>query len=91
MRGIVKDYVYYKNEKETGKLKMCGGAWSINLDEILGVIIKKIVYVTSKSRYEISYDEAMERGFHKIFGGENKLVVPEKYWTTSQPIDKQNK
>ena len=80
MRGTLKDGIYYKLEKETGKLKMGGGAWTINLDEIANADIKVFCFVTGKARYTIDYDTAHSKGFVRTFAGENKLVVPIKFW-----------
>lgn len=80
MKGYVKDKVYYKYEKETGKLRMGGGSWTINLDTVDIPNIDKIVYITSYARYEIDLITAMNKGFQHKFKGENKLIVPIKLW-----------
>lgn len=80
MRGTVKDGVYTKLEKESGKLRMSGGSWSINLQDIDLNQIHKIVYQTEKSTYTISAQDAERHGWRTKLGGELKLVVPLKYW-----------
>ena len=39
--GGVKDGVYTKHEKESGLLKMSGGSWTLNLDDIKDLKKKK--------------------------------------------------
>jgi len=34
MHGLIQDDYYVKKESEKDRLRMSGGAWSINLDEI---------------------------------------------------------
>lgn len=80
MRGIIKDGVYRKLENEKQKLRIGGGSWTINMDEIFGRKIREIVYQTPKAIYSISLEMAIEKGFNRNLGGENKLVVPLKYW-----------
>lgn len=70
-----------KKEKESGKLRMEGGAWSVNLDELPNV--SSIVYITEKHKYTIAYEDAFLHGFVRVFNGEEKLIVPEKYWAIS--------
>ena len=80
MKGYVKNRVYYKYEKETGKLRMGGGSWSINLDELDLNNVDKIIYITHYAQYEITLPDAMMKGFMRKFKGENKLIVPIKNW-----------
>jgi hypothetical protein len=80
MRGTVVGRVYVKYEKESGKLRMSGGSWSINLADINGKDFDSIKYVTEKSIYEISLEDAFRSGFERVFGGENKLIVPLIKW-----------
>jgi hypothetical protein len=89
MRGWIIDNQYHKNEKETGKLRMCGGAWSINLGEITDQGVVDIIYHTEKARYSITYTKAQESGFVRTFGGEPKLVVAEKYWQVDNLVGAQ--
>lgn len=79
MRGFIKDGIYFKHEKEKGKLVKFD-AWSINLLETGGKPIKKVCFETEKYRYWIDYKEAVENGFRKVFKDEPKLIVPIKYW-----------
>ena len=83
MRGIIKDKTYYKKEHEKDKLRLFGGAWTINLDELetTDAIFDKIVYQTSKATYTISVDRAWDVGVVKFFQEERKLIVPLKYWS----------
>ena len=80
MRGIINDSWYLKKEKESGKLRMCGGSWTINLKEIDGRTIENIKYITEKNTYIINYYTAFSKGFIKTFNGEDKLVVPIQHW-----------
>ena len=80
MHGIVRDGMYIKKETEKGMLRMSGGAWTINLDAIANQSVTKIVYFTERCIYRISYAKAHKKGFHKELAGEDKLVVPIKYW-----------
>tara|TARA_R100001443_G_C3246139_1_gene152004 strand:+ start:159 stop:410 length:252 start_codon:yes stop_codon:yes gene_type:complete len=81
MRGVITNATYLKKEKESGKLRMCGGAWTINLKEIDGLVIQTFKYVTESFEYSIDYHKAFGRGFIKNFRGEDKLVVPINHWT----------
>jgi hypothetical protein len=83
MHGFIDGNMYVKKEFEKHKLRMGGKeklSWTINLDEINNKDVKQIVYFTEKTIYRISYDKAHQKGFIKKLGGENKLVVPIKYW-----------
>jgi len=71
--------IYWKHEREKDKLKMAGGSWTILLKE-LGEDVIVIKYVTDENIYTIGIIEAMRYGFTKNLGGEDKLVVPEKFW-----------
>ena len=73
--------ICYKNEDESNKLRMMGGAWSINLDEIRGKEVEGFVFKTSEATYKISMVDAAAHGLEKFFAGERKLVVPLKYWS----------
>tara|TARA_R110002020_G_scaffold320815_1_gene536708 strand:- start:2964 stop:3227 length:264 start_codon:yes stop_codon:yes gene_type:complete len=80
MKYFIKDKTLTKYEKESGKLRMSGGCWTINLTKISLESFNKVVYITERYRYEIDKVWALENGFIKYFGGEDKLVVPIKYW-----------
>lgn len=69
-----------KKEKESGKLRMAGGSWTINLEE-LPELIDQIVYITPKHTYTINRADAFEYGFVRYFAGEKKLVVPLNHWS----------
>ena len=80
MRGTIENGVYFKYEDEKDKLRLYGGSWTINLDEIKDKIFEIIVFKTKEDEYTISYKKAFDIGIKKNFRGENKLVVPVKYW-----------
>ena len=68
-----------KLEKETSRLRMGGGSWTINLD-LLPDNVSVIEYRTHVARYTIDLAWAKEKGFERNFQDENKLVVPIKNW-----------
>lgn len=70
---------WIKVEKAKDKLRMGGGSWSINLEE-LPEEAHTIVYVVDGTLYCIERGDALAHGFERVLGGERKLVVPEKYW-----------
>ena len=80
MRGYLINSVYHKHEDEKQKLKMGGGSWTINLNEVKPYEVKKFIYHTKKYDYEIDSDNAVSRGWRLVFKDEPKLVVPEKHW-----------
>jgi len=80
MHGLIDGDMYIKKEFEKDKLRMSGGSWTINLDEINNKEIKNIVYFTERNIYRISYNKAFDKGFVKQLAGELKLIVPIKYW-----------
>jgi len=80
MHGQIVDRHYRKKEDESQKLRLGGGSWTINLDEIDGKEIDEITLITEKNEYNISYTKAFSNGFIRILQGETKLVVPIKHW-----------
>lgn len=86
MRGTLKDGIYTKHEDEDQKLRMGGGSWSINLDE-LPEGTQVIEYITPKTSYVISKGDARRHGFVRVLGGEKKLIVPLKWWNEGVAID----
>ena len=80
MRQFIKDGVLTKYEKESSKLRMGGGSWTINLDKVSLDSLTDIVYITKRWRYSIEVSHAFQYGWIKMLGGENKLVIPLKYW-----------
>ena len=72
--------IYSKKEKESGKLRLAGGSWSINLDKVNPQEFEKIQYITESAFYEIDPATALTKGFIRSFGGETKLIVPEQHW-----------
>ena len=79
MYGIIDGDTYIKHEHERTKLRLAGGSWSLNMEE-LNNEVKNIIFSTDKGTYKIKYNKAKERGFYRTFNGELKLVVPEKEW-----------
>ena len=72
--------VFVKQERESGKLHISDGAWTINLKEYDLKKALPVKYITETQIYEITGELAKERGFIRTFGGEPKLVVSEKFW-----------
>ncbi len=71
-----------KIEKESGKLRMGGGAWTIPMGYFTqGTQVREIEYITEKAVYRISADTAIAHGFSRSFKDELKLIVPLKHWT----------
>lgn len=79
-RHYISEGVLVKYEKENGKLRMSGGAWSINVDKFNLDSITRIVYITEGFKYDIFTIDALENGYFRKLGNENKLVVPLKHW-----------
>lgn len=79
MRGVLKDGIYTKSEDENQKLRMGGGSWSINLEE-LPAAATVIEYITPSGKYSVSRQTAFEHGFIRVLGGERKLIVPLQWW-----------
>lgn len=79
MKGIFQNGNYIKHEDEANRLRMGGGSWTINLDWLTQPV-ERIIYITDKARYEITYVDALKYGFPRNFQGENKLVIPLKNW-----------
>ena len=81
--GKVVGDAYIKNEDENQKLRMGGGSWSINLDEI-DDLVKEIVYITKKAKYRIDRETAIAKGFIRNMSTkgiiESKLIVPIRHW-----------
>lgn len=77
--GTLKDNVWVKKEQEINRLRLGGGSWSINLDELpeSAFVIK---YETAVDTYRITRAQAFDHGFIRVLAGERKLVVPIKYW-----------
>lgn len=85
--GITRNKIYYKQEKEKDRLRMAGGSWSINYDDVDFSKVETIVFCTEKAHYLISADKALLTGFDRVLGGERKLVVPVKCWTLQEKHD----
>jgi len=81
MFGIIQNKIYIKKENERQQLRLFGGSWTINLNEIQDKEINEIKYVTPNATYIIDFQEAFLKGFIRIFKDETKLIVPLKYWT----------
>jgi hypothetical protein len=82
-RAYIKDHILNKYEKESSKLRMSGGSWTINVDKFPLAKYHSVCYITRRYTYNISSDDALSNGFYKNLGGEKKLVVPIKYWDKS--------
>tara|TARA_R100000742_G_C4243106_1_gene62433 strand:+ start:118 stop:381 length:264 start_codon:yes stop_codon:yes gene_type:complete len=80
MKYFIRDRVLIKYEKESGKLRMSSGSWTINLTKFNLEDFDKITYITERYKYEIDTAWALDNGFTKVFRGESKLVIPIKYW-----------
>ena len=65
--AYITDQTLIKHEKETGKLRMNGGSWTVNLDKFPIVAYNNIVYITEKYKYEIETTWALKNGFIKNF------------------------
>lgn len=83
--GQLKGTTWIKHEKSKDILRMGGGSWTINLDE-LPVGTKDVEYWTGDTVYTISLADAHDHGFIRIMGGERKLIVPLKWWTKREEV-----
>lgn len=84
--GQLKGSTWVKHEKEKDKLRMGGGSWTINLDE-LPIGATAVEYWTDGGdMYTISLSHAHDHGFIRIMGGERKLIVPLKWWTLREEV-----
>jgi hypothetical protein len=74
--------VLRKKEKESSKLRLGGGSWTINMDKLdrMAEPPDVFLYMTERGYYQITYQEAFEHGFIRCMGGEMKLIVPIKNW-----------
>ena len=79
-RIMIINHVLHKYEKESSKLRMAGGSWTVNVDKFPLAKYHTIRYITRQYVYEIDSESALANGFYKNLGGENKLVVPLKHW-----------
>jgi len=84
MKLQIKGDVLHKYEKESSKLRIGGGSWTINLTEIGSTYINTFIYETTKATYTISSALAVEKGWEATFKGERKLVVPIKHWEVKE-------
>lgn len=72
---------FIKKEKESGKLRMGGGSWTINLST-LPQDFDLIKYITEAHQYEIKRQDAFSKGWiMRTKQNEEKLVVPIKFWS----------
>lgn len=79
MHGIFRNGIYTKKEDEKQILRMGGGSWTINLDD-LPADVQVVEYITPVTTYCIRLEDAKKFGWIRLFAGERKLVVPLKYW-----------
>lgn len=80
MNAFIENNILYKKEKESGKLRMGGGSWTINMDKFDLDIVDEIHYITEQYVYVIQTNDAKWNGYIKEFQGETKLVVAIKHW-----------
>ena len=78
--GWIIDHTYYKNEDEQHKLRMCGGSWTINLNELTGEHVLNFEYRTNRAVYRVDFETVRKHGFKRELGGEPKMVVPVSVW-----------
>lgn len=78
--AVVEGNVLVKYEREKDKLRIGGGSWTINLSELAGNEFDMCRYITESKIYTITRLHANMSGFVRVFKGEQKLVVPIKYW-----------
>lgn len=83
--GTMRGTTWVKNEDTKNMLRMGGGSWTINLDEIPSGALD-IEYWTERTVYTISVKDAHSYGFIRILGGETKLVVPLGKWTKREEV-----
>jgi hypothetical protein len=81
--GVFMGGTYTKREKESDKLRMGGGSWTINLDE-LPKNTQRVRYITEKATYEVEMGVALLQGFERVLGGERKLVLPISKWSVKE-------
>lgn len=87
MKGTIKDRVLIKYEDEKEKLRMGGGSWTINITDFPIPSWDSVRYITRVDTYEIDGAVALSRGWRRVFGGEEKLVVPVKWWKRKSDDD----
>ena len=83
-RHYIDGDTFVKYEKESGKLRLSGGSWTINLGKINLEDVKYIRYITDRFVYQISSTDATDKGYIRNFRGENKLVVPISNWKVKE-------
>jgi len=79
MRGILHDHIYTKYEDDQQQLRLGGNSWTINLQDLPADAVL-IEYITPSTRYVINRYDAFKHGFVRKLGGEDKLIVPLKWW-----------
>jgi len=57
-------------------------SWTLNLDVVANQDFKTIIYLTPTTKYTITKDKAWEKGNFDVLKGENKLVIPCRYFDT---------
>ena len=80
MIGTIVNGVYKKKEKESGRLRMGGGSWTVPMQVFDKSACHSIQYRTENSIYTIDKVEAWHAGFDRTFKGEEKMVVPLRHW-----------
>lgn len=83
--GAITKGVYTKYERESDKLRMGNGSWSIPFSVVRNPLVNKIIYRTDKADYEISRFDANEYGWQLLTQSQElKWVVPLKFWKKGQ-------
>ena len=72
-RVYIKNYVLTKYEKESSKLRMSGGSWTINVEKFPLAKYHTIRYITRQYVYDIDTEEALSNGFYKNY---QELTAP---------------
>jgi len=73
--GFITGDTYFKNEKESGKLKRPTLAWTVLME--IYEKVNRVVYVTDK--YTYTFDKpAHDNPIIRTYQGERKIVIPIK-------------
>lgn len=83
--GQLHGTTWIKHELKKDILRMGGGSWTINFDE-LPIGAEKVEYWVGSDVYTIDLAHAHDHGFIKVMGGERKLIVPLKWWTLKEEV-----
>ena len=64
-RIMIINHVLHKYEKESSKLRMSGGSWTVNVDKFPLAKYHTIRYITRQYVYDIDTKDALANGFFK--------------------------